>query len=455
MKVKRTSNASVDQGVIVEFGQGIIHVDSIELLADYDEKKRFLIITDNIISETLGTTHYTVKWMENDWVELKSLDSVAVKMNQKKTQALRNEVQKRMEEAGVIEKAMLDETSGLAGEDAFWRMLDRLPNHREMTLSALDEEPPEKFVCHVCGQEILTPGYKKLAERRMMNCIVADQLSLGVQKCEYGRRKPDLLSCCSTNSVLSVMLFLDEAGAREAFERVMNKHCVENHSGGILHHFAPPRMLKHVWAWEFTVSWVAQVLLEESLLKVGLDIDVVRRLVFSMNGGDDALLRAQLCAVVGGAICVDGDFDQRLIGSNYDGLYLPSKVDGTGFLSKQSLRKVRNEARRQVVSMARDWLRDSLLPELATFDYSTLVTAFANTKRGDKVAWQHYPGYIWNAFGLFFRRGVVHSLDFPPAYECMRHDNLKFSMWEAFVTEYEEQCKKQQKIRLHEEVTSE
>ena len=63
------------------------------------------------------------------------------------------------------------------------------------------------------------------------------------------------------------------------------------------------------------------------------------------------------------------------------------------------------------------------------FDHSTLVAALINAG----IPAERHAGYIWNAFGLFFRRGVYACADmFPPAEnELGCKDQLEYSMWDA------------------------
>ena len=55
-----------------------------------------------------------------------------------------------------------------------------------------------------------------------------------------------------------------------------------------------------------------------------------------------------------------------------------------------------------------------------------------------EVGKANVAGYVWNAFGLFFRRGVWENSQFPPAEQSLeRSSDLEYTMWEAFVAQYE------------------
>ena len=213
----------------------------------------------------------------------------------------------------------------------------------------------------------------------------------------------------------------------------MTNHCSKCHEDGILHHFAPPKALKSVWAWEMSVRFVAQELLVDSLNRVGLPKEAFLPMV---QDGDDGSVKFQVGGVLGGAICCSKDVDKgvgrKLIGRNYHGLYVPEGVSLNELPTVEALGKMRDNARDEVVRKAREWLRKDLLVEMQNFDYTTLVTAFKNAKQVEKKK-SVIAGYIWNAFGLFFTRGVVGRSEFPPAAKSLSMaEELDSTMWDEF-----------------------
>ena len=210
-----------------------------------------------------------------------------------------------------------------------------------------------------------------------------------------------------------------------------------------------------------SVRYVAQVLLEQSLLQVGLDKLLFKQLV---ETGRDSSVCGQICAILGGAVSkTTSDFQKKLIGCKYNGLYLPGSLCKSSIPSVDELKKIKGRALHKVINKARKWIKGKLLPEMRAFDYTTLVPALiANdesepmmkTRRAsglkknaarqpgknggkaiDKVL---CPGYIWNATGLFFRRGVYDSAFYPPATKCMTESekNLDYTMWDALEEEF-------------------
>mmetsp|Transcript_9089 Transcript_9089/g.21625 ORF Transcript_9089/g.21625 Transcript_9089/m.21625 type:complete len:279 (-) Transcript_9089:109-945(-) len=218
------------------------------------------------------------------------------------------------------------------------------------------------------------------------------------------------------------------------FEKAVTKHCTTCHEDGILHHFAPPKSLNSVWAWEMSVRFVAQELLEDSLNRVGLQKELF---LFMVRTGDGSGVKSQVTAIVGGAICNGNvDFAHKLIGCKYNGLYIPAGVPFGDMPSVSNLREMRDNARDVIIGKARKWLREELLGEMQHFDYTTMVTAFKNRKKVEEDFQREeaaIAGYIWNAFGLFFIRGVVRRSSFPPAAGSMGMvATLDSTMWDEF-----------------------
>ena len=236
-------------------------------------------------------------------------------------------------------------------------------------------------------------------------------------------------------------------------------HCSKFHFAGIPHHYFPPKVARSLWAWELDVRYVVQLLLEEALFLLGLNQALFVMLV---KKGDATGVLGQVCALIGAACALpmaSVNFYQKLIGHKYKGLYLPGQIDKNTVLCRDELWGMGKVAVEMVVSKAREWIGQRLLPEMAAFDYTTLATSSANLpdkrffhedskkeKDGVKVLGKKVTveigedsreGYLWNAFGLFFRRGVVYGTAFPPATVSMGyHDELSFSVWHAFEAAY-------------------
>jgi len=65
---------------------------------------------------------------------------------------------------------------------------------------------------------------------------------------------------------------------------------------------------------------------------------------------------------------------------------------------------------------------------MASFDYRMLV---------ESVRCKHRDGYLWNGFGLFFRRGIIDEVEFPPAQKSLAlRKELEYSVWDAFHEKY-------------------
>lgn len=233
-----------------------------------------------------------------------------------------------------------------------------------------------------------------------------------------------------------IILLLVPGKVRAAVNRSLVAHCDAKHQGKIQHHFTPPKMRLSLWAWEMTVRYVAQVLVESSLLKVGLDKGIFEALVC---GGNNAFLLAQIGAILGGAIAATTDniFNGRLIGYKYAppcGLYLPGLVNPGTMPSPEQLACLRKNALAKVEARAKDWIRDCLLPEMLAFDYTTMVNAMRNTE----VPKDQYGGYLWNAIGMFFRRGIcAYNGVFPPAETALLNERCEYTMWDALEEEFE------------------
>ena len=242
----------------------------------------------------------------------------------------------------------------------------------------------------------------------------------------------------------------------------MDFHGRVRHLQGIPHHFASPKMPMSVWAWEMSVRYVAQILLEQSLFQVGMNKFVFKQLV---ETGQEGPVCGQICAILGGAISESKiEFHKKLVGVKYDGLYLPGGAMDGSMPSLKELKTIRTEALKKVVRRAQDWIRDQLLPEMRAFNYSTMVAAMVQeedkqpvvktvpgTKRElmiekerKKREWKKKAlpvknidrvlcvGYIWNAMGLFFRRGVFDDVNFPPAKRSMSDSrSLDYTVWDA------------------------
>ena len=96
--------------------------------------------------------------------------------------------------------------------------------------------------------------------------------------------------------------------------------------------------------------------------------------------------------------------------------------------------EMRWDALAKVEAKAKEWIMKTLLPEMQCFDHLTLLAAITNSNvENDQVA-----AYLWNAFGLFFRRGVYGDNDiFPPARKALGCEQLKYSMWDALEDAFE------------------
>lgn len=153
------------------------------------------------------------------------------------------------------------------------------------------------------------------------------------------------------------------------------------------------------------------------------------------------------------------EFRSKLIGSEYNGLYLPASGSVDSMPKKSSLATYRRNALKRVEDLARDWIRNELLPEMSEFDYSTMYSALlqvdvpdeevlvdqGGSKKTRKMKKQETPteqkgkinkdrcaGYMWNAIGLFFRRGVYDNVYFPPGEKSLANSRvLGYTMWDA------------------------
>mmetsp|Transcript_1103 Transcript_1103/g.2182 ORF Transcript_1103/g.2182 Transcript_1103/m.2182 type:complete len:278 (+) Transcript_1103:1674-2507(+) len=230
-----------------------------------------------------------------------------------------------------------------------------------------------------------------------------------------------------------------ETYRKNLLKKVFDHHCNRKHRGMVPHHYVTAKISSSVWAWEMTIRYVAQVLLQETLLRIGLDKAVFQTLVEELDEGP---AKGEIIAVIGGGIPDDHEgtrtrFKDRLIGKTYNCLYLPSVVkrDDLAGLSSKVLLDKRNQAIKVLLDKAGRWLK-CLLREIQLFDLTTLVTAFGNEKG---IAPTEIAGYLWNAFGLFFQRGLLDSecmdskCDFPPAaISLSMKQELSYSMWDAF-----------------------
>lgn len=212
---------------------------------------------------------------------------------------------------------------------------------------------------------------------------------------------------------------------------------------------------------------MAQVLLDQSLQKVGLDKFLFKILVES---GQEGPVCGQICAILGGAISETKiEFEKKLVGVKYNGLYLPGGLRGDSMPTVEQLKKIRKSALKKVVNRAQLWIKNQLLPEMSAFNYSTMVAALMEEQEAKKTVVQKVSmtkrsrmnekerkkqegkknkpgrvgpkkinsgelcaGYFWNAVGLFFRRGVFDEVYFPPAQRSLSDSKaLEYTMWDA------------------------
>lgn len=190
------------------------------------------------------------------------------------------------------------------------------------------------------------------------------------------------------------------------------------------------------------VRYIAQLLLENSLLQVGLDRGLFVRLQ-STGQHFNSPVTGHVGAILGGAISgaksID-DFDKKLIGNKSKGFYLPGVLQHDRVPYAEKVRNLRLRALESVVGKATTWIREVLLPEMVSYDYTVLIAAMKETRGDDHVSYNDYNGYVWNAVGMFFRRGLYDNFEFAPAKRSMSNhkETLCYSVWDALGGLFEE-----------------
>ena len=359
-------------------------------------------INESSIAKSGPCVTYIVQLAEDQSVQLNRLDYVAVKRNpgksrnlgfeiMERSRRLKEKIEKGREDIrrgdawGIMDPSPAEGGGGKVGklvgvsvgdreekvreeDDRCYRFLMHLPHGTK-------EAPvvrPDKFCCNICNSKELvergTQGRKtkkaadhqakkrrvfSLHKRELMDCIRLDRKNFIQQFGQAPKGMGVMMIVCMVVNVAHDFLDLIwPAHQVRTVEAVLVKHCRE-HPGKIQHHFAVKRMKTAVWAWEMTVGFVAQVMLQESLFRVGLVKSVFEGLVKEYDVG---AVKGALGAVIGGSLMVDPDiFYQKLIGTSYNGLYLPAdaKVIQENGSTVRRLRTERKEAVDRVVTKAK------------------------------------------------------------------------------------------------------